>query len=80
MTFLFGKTEKQKEAEDLKKEKWHKWFAWYPVVSGEEKGKYRIVWMQKVYRKIQNDVFGDKEKRYKLYPEDVIKEILTNGE
>lgn len=36
----------------LEKTKWHKWFAWYPVVIGETKNKHLIkVWLQYVYRR-----------------------------
>lgn len=34
------------------KGKWHKWFAWYPIIIGETKDNHNIVvWLQYIERK-----------------------------
>jgi hypothetical protein len=39
------------EGEKVKKEKWHKWFAWYPVIIGKTEDEHHIkAWLQYIER------------------------------
>lgn len=32
-------------------QKWHKWFAWHPVIIKEKDGKHYSIWLKNIYRR-----------------------------
>lgn len=75
-------SDETKESYKNRIEKWHKWFAWFPVVIGKQKknGIERNVkvWFRNIYRKRTSDSFANEFFIYSL-PEDLIEEKLYNN-